>query len=119
MEINDLIKIQLDFDRRHGFETDINTLPNKYLQISKDIVGIIGEIGEYSNIVKKINLDIDACREVSTESIKIREDSMREELIDVFIYLIRLFALTGVDVEAEYLKKLSYNEEKYKDFKLE
>ncbi len=44
---------------------------------------------------------------------------MREELIDVFIYLMRLFALTGVDVEAEYLKKLSYNEEKYKDFRSE
>ncbi len=72
MEIIDIIKIQLDFDRRHGFEGNVNNFPYKYVQISKDIVGIVGEIGEYSNIVKKINLDIDAGRDISIEDIEKR-----------------------------------------------
>jgi hypothetical protein len=41
---------------------------------------------------------------------------MREELVDIFIYLLRLFQLTETDIAAEYGKKLKINIERFKKF---
>lgn len=116
MDIKGLQKRQKEFDNRHGFPTVVSSVPGKYLQISKDLVGLLGEIGEFANIVKKVNLSLDRHGEDGLPLSSL-EQSLREELIDSFIYLIRLATILEVDVEAEYLKKMLINERKYEDFK--
>lgn len=111
MNIQDLIKLQVEFDEAHGFNLSFNNSNEKYLLISKEIVGLVGEVGEFANIVKKINLSLDANEQIS--NLSILEDNLSEELIDTLVYLIRLSVLLNVDIPSEYLKKKDKNSIKY------
>jgi len=116
MDLKGLQKYQEDFDNKHGFPVSVSTVPEKYLQISKDLVGLFGEIGEFANIVKKVNLSLDRSTALAAplESI---ETSLKEELVDSLIYLIRIATILQLDLEEEYLRKITLNEEKYRGYK--
>lgn len=103
MELAKLIQLQTEFDRGHG-----NTKPF-FVPISSDnlhelehlVVCLVGEIGEFANELKKV-VRGDAPYEE-------RQAALAEELADTFIYLIKIAAQTGIDLESEYLKKLDRN----------
>src|SRR5450830_970470 len=113
MNIQELIKLQVEFDEAHGFNLSFKNTHEKYLLISKEIVGLVGEIGEFANIVKKINLSLDLNSDIS--NLTDLEANLSEELIDTFIYLIRLSVLLKVDIPNKYLKKKQKNSMKYQD----
>lgn len=103
MELANLIKLQTDFDREHGVAKPF------FVPISSDnlhelehlVVCLIGEVGEFANELKKV-----VRGDASYEE---RQSALAEELTDTFIYLIKIAAQTGVDLESEYLKKLEKN----------
>lgn len=107
--------MQREFDRSHGFPFQFESEKNKYLQISKDLIGLMGEIGEFANLIKKINLAIDKCEQPISQIIEIQE-KLPEELIDSLIYLIRIASILDVDLLGSYINKLKTNREKYRDF---
>jgi NTP pyrophosphatase (non-canonical NTP hydrolase) len=117
MNLIDIIKTQRQFDEEHGFNIKNQDIQEKYNQISKELIGLVGEIGEFANLVKKINLSLDSHLEDDEAHITGREAQMREELVDVFIYLIRLCDLLNVDIEKGYCAKLDANKLKYSGFK--
>ena len=103
MEIKDLVQIQKDFDLTHyvkkSFYTEINE-SNLY-ELEHLIVCLIGELGEFSNILKKVirgDLNYSEAKPL-----------LNEEYIDVFIYLIKISSQFNIDIEAEYLKKMEKN----------
>jgi NTP pyrophosphatase (non-canonical NTP hydrolase) len=103
MELAKLIELQTDFDRGHG------VIKPFFVPISSDnlqelehlVVCLIGEVGEYANELKKV-VRGDAPYEE-------RQAALAEELTDTFIYLIKIAAQTGIDLETEYLAKLEKN----------
>lgn len=111
-----IIDMQMQFDNQHGFTIDKSSYENKYNQITKDLVGLYGEIGEFSNIVKKVNLLLDYKKVLQNNEITSKEDDLREELVDSFIYFIRLASALNLDLETELLKKLGKNKEKYSTY---
>ena len=91
-------------------------LPDQRLNVfEREIVGLIGEVGELANLVKKARLDVDRFTTAS-EAFNQITTGMREELVDIFIYLLRLFQLTETDIAAEYSKKVKFNIERFKKF---
>jgi len=110
MELYEIIKLQTQFDEAHGWE--IPPLKSKAFieSLSDDVLGLIGEVGEFANIAKKIKLDLKTLNEDSTDKYL---GAMKEECIDMFIYFIRISAHIGIDIEKEYLKKLSINEKRF------
>ncbi|KPA17759.1 nucleotide pyrophosphohydrolase [Candidatus Magnetomorum sp. HK-1] len=115
MDLKELIKLQKKFDQKH------NWIPNSTKEtieyINKDLIGLFGEIGEFSNIVKKINLFHERNSNGKyNDKIQILINSLKEEVVDSFIYLTRLVSYLNIDLEKEYFEKLSKNELKYKEF---
>jgi len=53
MDFRKIIELQISDDKNRGFEVDFSSEQERYDQLMKDIVGLVGEIGEFSNIVKK------------------------------------------------------------------
>jgi len=112
MDIEEFIKYQTESDRNLGFES--NRCQNLEDLISGTIA-ITGELGEFANLVKK--------KLRSEKYQKIREDEkdvdfderLKEELIDVFIYFLKLCAILEIDVEKEYLKKIKKVEKRFKN----
>jgi NTP pyrophosphatase (non-canonical NTP hydrolase) len=108
--------MQLEFDSRHDFPVEFDSDKDRLAQISKDLIGVVGEIGEFANIIKKMNLEADLKDVLPKEYFKNFENELKEELVDTFIYLIRLAKLVDLNLELEYLKKRQKNEAKYEPF---
>jgi len=115
VDLQTLLNMQRDFDQRHGWSID-TVPPDRRLDVfEQEIIGLMGEVGELANLVKKARLDVDRFATAS-EAFEQITSGMREELVDIFIYLLRLFQLTETDIAAEYGKKLKINIERFKKF---
>jgi NTP pyrophosphatase (non-canonical NTP hydrolase) len=113
MNFKELVNIQQQFDKEHGWNTNSKTIKEFIENINSDIVGLIGEIGEFSNVIKKIRLD---ALSNNTDSRKKYESILHEELIDIFIYFIRLSTYFNIDIEHEYSIKLYKNINRFKQY---
>ena len=71
---------------------------------------LVGEVGEFANELKKV-----VRGDVPYEE---RKAALAEELTDTFIYLMKIAAQTGIDLEAEYLKKLEKNQHRFPSLEL-
>ncbi|KXJ31081.1 MazG nucleotide pyrophosphohydrolase domain-containing protein [Pseudomonas sp. HUK17] len=112
MEIKDLIELQAKLDDRHGFPSKFESQKEKYDQLSKDLVGLFGEIGEFSNVVKKINLKISYDDKYDLD-LSTAKEHLSEELVDSLIYILRIARILGIDIQEETLKKMRANEKRY------
>ena len=74
------------------------------------LISILGELGETSNIVKKI-LRGDATLEEMHPHLK-------EEITDIFIYLLKLIYQLDIDIEHEYLAKMQKNEKRFNHYEI-
>jgi NTP pyrophosphatase (non-canonical NTP hydrolase) len=112
MELRQLAEMQVDMDELHGFPVHFSDERAKYQQLTKDLVGLFGEIGEFSNIVKKINIKLDRPDDYTLE-ISEAEILLKEELVDSLIYILRIGAILGIDLQDEVLNKMRLNESRY------
>ena len=110
MELNQILRIQSDFDAEHRSRESWNA------PITKDnvellehlLVCLIGEIGECANITKKIvrgDIEFEQSR-----------TQLASELADSFIYLIKICNQAGFDLEHEFLERLAYNRERFQKY---
>lgn len=117
MDLKDLIKKQKEFDKKHNWTLEENNLDNILELVNKDLVGLYGEIGEFSNLIKKINLEMDGGNIDAANKLYVEyENKLSEELIDAFIYIIRIATHLDIDITSTYLKKLNYNKERFKKY---
>lgn len=112
MDIKQILEKQIAQDEANGFPVSFADSTARYDQLTKDLVGLFGEIGEFSNIVKKINIKL-ANPDKYELDMDVAEEALREELIDSLIYIIRIAAMLDVDVEEEILKKMQLNADRY------
>ena len=73
------------------------------------VMALTGEVGELSEIFQWMTED--ASRSASADPKVAR--AVREEIADVLLYLVRLAAVLGVDLDAAAREKLALNAEKY------
>lgn len=112
MEIGELVAKQIAADTARGFRVDYSSEKERQRQIEKDLVGLLGEIGEFANLTKKVGLGLEH-KDYSGPNFDQAIPPLREELADATIYIIRLFSLLGADMESEILRKMAINNERY------
>lgn len=112
MEFKKLMGICKELDEKHGFPVKFDNQLDKYNQITKDLVGLLGEVGEFANIVKKINIKIEKHEHYELD-IKQAESNLKEELADSLIYIIRIANILEIDLTAEAINKIEKNKIKY------
>ncbi len=108
LTLEEIKKIQKDFDLTHsvngkGFYRDINE--GNIHDLEHLAVCLTGEMGEFCNILKKVVRGDFPLNSAKAE--------MSEELADIFIYLIKISNQFDVDLETEFLKKVSKNKLRY------
>jgi NTP pyrophosphatase (non-canonical NTP hydrolase) len=108
--IKKLIDRQREFDERHVGNLPFYSLINEknLPELEHLIVCLIGEVGEFSNLVKKV-------RRGDFPLVDVKQE-LDEELADVFIYLLKIAGQFDVDLEKEYQKKMAKNEQKFKRY---
>ncbi len=119
MDINELRSLQETFDKEHGWGLKSNKLSELVDMLHRDLVGLLGEIGEFANILKKITLIKDSYGiPKGNKMFKESKEQLAEELIDAMIYLFRMATHLKIDIEKEYLIKLDYNKLRYKEYEI-
>lgn len=113
MELSALIEQQIDRDRRRGFKIDFEDNAAREQQVMHDLVGLLGEIGEFANALKKVTL-ARTTPGYEGQTLAQATAHLREELADAAIYIFRLSRLLGGDLEADILEKISRNDERYR-----
>lgn len=109
MDIKEIFSIQANFDQFHFPELSLpKDSPKENLQLLTFLtLGALGELGEFANILKKVNRGDLNLTTANTD--------MKEELADVFIYLIKLCQALDIDLEKAYLEKLEKNKTRFHD----
>jgi NTP pyrophosphatase (non-canonical NTP hydrolase) len=108
MNLEQLIRLQYEFDTNHGWNPDKDVPAAVFQAVENDLIGIIGEIGEFANVVKKIRLEtnLDPGCDIA-DQLKSNSGKLSEELVDALIYLIRLAGHLNIDMEQAYKDRLS------------
>lgn len=108
--INELIDFQRSFDSQHAGKYEWNAkIDESNIHILEHIIlATVGEVGEAANILKKVirgDLPFEKARQGITE-----------EVIDIFIYVLKLIYQLDIDIEAEYNKKMKINQERFERY---
>lgn len=112
MDLSEIARLQIEADVKRGFSKELKSDAERIAQLTRDTVGLVGEVGEFANLLKKADLTsrIEGYDGVSIDSASLE---LREELADAMIYIIRLVSVLGGDIESDLLKKISKNDERY------
>ncbi len=110
MNLQEIIKYQKEFDSTHkgNFKWDQPIDDNSIDMLEFLMLSLVGEMGETSNIIKKIVRGDFKLSEKKAE--------ISEEIIDMFIYIIKLSYQLDIDIEQEYLKKMESNKERFQHY---
>lgn len=113
MELKDIVKFQKEFDENHNWVWDSEDPEKRMNMLKYGAVALAGEVGEFSNLVKKVWRELDHNGKTPDEEMM---KKLREELVDVFIYVITLSENLNLDLEKGYFEKMKINEERFKKF---
>lgn len=108
MTIDELIKKQEEFDAVHSGNFNWNQkIGDNNVEIFEFLlIALMGEMGETSNLLKKVLRGDYSLDDVYTD--------IKEEIIDMFIYVIKMCYQLDIDIETEYCKKMNKNTERFK-----
>lgn len=110
LTISDLLKKQREFDEKHigdlPFFTSIDETNLEDLEHL--VVCMLGELGEFANVLKKVRR--------GDFPLSIAKAKLDEELVDVFVYLLKICGQFDVDLEAGYIQKMEKNTKKFKKY---
>jgi NTP pyrophosphatase (non-canonical NTP hydrolase) len=108
LTLKEICQKQKKFDKQtsikgKSFYTDIDA--TNIQELEHLIVCLVGELGEFSNLTKKIVR--------GDKLLKDEKANLDEELIDTFIYLIKIANQLDVDLEKGFLNKLAKNQMRF------
>ncbi len=109
--IKEFIKFQIEFDKKTGL---VSNRPGNLDDLVANTIGITGELGEFANLVKKKLRAEKYKRKRKDEKDVNLDKKLKEELIDIFIYFLKLCAVLKIDIEKEYLKKIKKVKKRFK-----
>ncbi|KVX71386.1 MazG nucleotide pyrophosphohydrolase domain-containing protein [Burkholderia stagnalis] len=112
LTLSQLLGLQREFDLAHA-----GRLPF-FVEIGEENIGelehlivcILGELGEFSNIVKKVRR--------GDMSLADAKGALDEELVDVFIYLLKMAGQFNVDLESGFLDKMKRNTVRFEKYRI-
>jgi len=114
MDLSKLIGQQIERDRRRGFLVDFDDDTAREEQLMRDLVGLFGEVGEFSNLLKKVTL-ARTTSGYAGPTLAEASPHLREELADAAIYIFRIATILGGDLEADIIEKIERNDERYRN----
>jgi NTP pyrophosphatase (non-canonical NTP hydrolase) len=102
--MHDIIARIEAFDKPRGWDhyNRVRSDEERVEQLFKDTVNLVGEVGEFANLVKKAHRDHNYPKA-----------EFEEELADALIFLVKTARTAGVDLERAVIEKLAVNERRW------
>ncbi|GAA4035666.1 hypothetical protein GCM10022281_15110 [Sphingomonas rosea] len=112
MDFSSIVRRQIAADERRGFSVTFSSDAERHDQLSRELVGLVGEIGEFANQLKKVGLSFTNPRYHGPRLDEVAAH-LREEVADAAIYLFRISTILGGDLEQDILTKMAQNDDRY------
>lgn len=111
--LDELIRKQKEFDEKHhsSFDWDEKISEKNIELLSYLLLATVGELGETTNILKKVLRGDKTFAQMKKE--------MSEEIIDILIYVVKIIYQLDIDVDKVYSEKMEKNELRFKQYKQE
>ena len=113
MDLKELVNRQREFDRAHGWDWHAIKDQGELLKILQyEIIAICGEVGETANALKKYLRDESA----NIEHTDMIAEELTPEIVDIFIYLLKIASTLDIDLETAFFAKMAQNKERFLRF---
>ncbi len=98
------------FDHEHGISWEGLPLEQRQQKLQFAIIALTEELGEIAGPVKKMLRRTRG--QLTQEDWELMRSQVREEVVDVFAYLLKLSMLLEMDLKAEFLAKSEKNRDR-------
>jgi len=105
LELKEIFEVQRNFDRKRGWNLyESCKTPEEILGFMQHFVLVmVEELGEVSRVRKEFGRD--------KKSLNIK--ALKHEMVDLFVYLIQACMALDMNLEEEYLRKMTESEERF------
>lgn len=105
MDLNEILELQRDFDRKRGWNRyEKCETPEELLDFMQHFVLVmVEELGEVARVRKQVLRDK---QDLSVQALK-------DEIVDLFVYLLQACMALDMNLEEEYLRKMRESERRF------
>ncbi len=105
MDINEILELQRDFNRKRGWNRyEKCGTPEELLDFMQHFVLVmVEELGEVARVRKQVLRDK---QDLSVQALK-------DEIVDLFVYLLQACMALDINLEEEYLRKMRESERRF------
>lgn len=105
MDLREIIKFQRDFDRKRGWnQYEKCETPKEILDFMQHFVLVmVEELGEVARLRKQVLRD--------SKSLSVK--GLKDEIVDLFVYLIQASIALDMNLDEEYLRKMKESGQRF------
>lgn len=112
--IKEIFEFQKKFDRMRGWDWSSPVNEEERMRfLQHGTIALAGEVGEFANILKKAMRHYESTGELPDSE---THEALKEELVDVFIYVVKISLALGLDLSEGYYGKMKVNDKKFADY---
>ena len=111
--MDEILRREREYDRRLGFDTFVDPR-NREENLKYLLIGLQGEVGEIANDLKKV------LRKKRMKGEEIPEgfyEGIKKEVMDAFMYLLKISILLGMDLKREHEELIKENLERFSEYR--
>ena len=108
--LKEIFEFQKKFDRMRGWDWSSPRNEEERMKfLQHGTIALAGEVGEYANILKKALRHYESTGELPNSE---GYEGLKEELVDVFIYVVKISLALGLDLSGGYYSKMKVKDRK-------
>jgi NTP pyrophosphatase (non-canonical NTP hydrolase) len=109
-----IFEFQKAFDSKRGWDWSNPGNKKEQMQfLQHGTIALAGEVGEFANTLKKAMRHYESTGELPNKEYY---QNLNEEIVDVFIYVVKLCIALGLDLSDGYYNKMKVNDKKFANY---
>jgi len=109
-----IFEFQKTFDAKRGWDWSHAKNKKEQMQfLQHGTIALAGEVGEFANELKKAIRHFESTGELPSKEVY---DNLKDEIVDVFIYVVKLSIALGLDLNTGYYNKMKFNDKKFANY---
>jgi len=106
-----IFEFQKAFDAKRGWDWSNPKGKKEQMQfLQHGTIALAGEVGEFANTLKKAMRHYESTGELPSKEVY---ENLNEEIVDVFIYVVKLSIALGLNLSDGYYNKMKVNDKKF------
>lgn len=112
--MEEIFEFQRSFDAKRGWDWSHPKNKKEQMQfLQHGTIALAGEVGEFANTLKKAMRHYESTGELPSKEVY---ENLNEEIVDVFIYVVKISIALGLNLSDDYYNKMKVNDKKFANY---